>query len=250
LISTVQYFERLGSTNDVGKRLLQTMKPAHGALVVADAQDRGHGRMDRRWETPSGLALAFTLVLEPSWPVNEAHLLSVAASMAVVDALRAMDPSLALSIKWPNDIFLGPQKLAGILVENRILGDKVVGSIIGFGCNVNQNRSDFPESLQPIATSLRLTTGKEWDRMEVLTAILNTFHKRYLTLPKEGDALMSHLTELLVHHPGESLLVDLGYKVVQGAFREIARDGSLVLDSPGGQMTLSWGEILHLRGEK
>jgi BirA family biotin operon repressor/biotin-[acetyl-CoA-carboxylase] ligase len=156
-------FQRIGSTNDEARRLAQAAAP-EGLLVVAEAQTAGRGRAGRRWLTPAGSALAFSLVLRPAIPPAQATRLTMIAGLAVCEAIELVT-GLPVSLKWPNDIWLAGQKAGGILVETATTaGDDqpVEYAVVGIGLNVHEappaSAVDFP------ATALSLQAGQPVDR--------------------------------------------------------------------------------------
>jgi BirA family transcriptional regulator, biotin operon repressor / biotin---[acetyl-CoA-carboxylase] ligase len=139
-----------------------------GAIAVADSQTAGRGRLGRTWEAPPGTALLLSVLLKPpaDLPLPQ---LALVAGVAVADVLEHMT-GLAVQIKWPNDVMLRRQKVAGILAEVR--EDAVV---VGIGINVNQ----APEQLPERGGSLLTVTGQDWDRDEVLEQVLEVLGARY-----------------------------------------------------------------------
>jgi BirA family biotin operon repressor/biotin-[acetyl-CoA-carboxylase] ligase len=139
-----------------------------GAIAVTDFQTAGRGRLGRTWEAPTRTALLVSVLLKPpaDLPLPQ---LALVAGAAVADALEHLT-GLAVQIKWPNDVMLRRQKVAGVLAEAR---DGAV--VVGIGVNLNQT----PEQLPERAGSLRTTTGREWDRDEVLAAVLEALEHRY-----------------------------------------------------------------------
>jgi BirA family biotin operon repressor/biotin-[acetyl-CoA-carboxylase] ligase len=147
--------------------LVDTSLP-EGAIVVADHQTSGRGRLGRRWEAPPGTAILCSLLLKP--PASRgAPELALVAGVAVADAIERAT-GLAVQLKWPNDVMLRRAKIAGILAEMR--GGAV---ILGVGLNVNQKREEMPER----AGSLRSLTGREWNRDALLDELLDDLGARY-----------------------------------------------------------------------
>jgi BirA family biotin operon repressor/biotin-[acetyl-CoA-carboxylase] ligase len=147
--------------------LVDTALP-EGALVVADHQTAGRGRLGRAWEAPAGTALLSSILLKPS-PERHVPELSLVAGIALADTLERM-LGLSVQLKWPNDVMLRRHKVAGCLAEAR---DGAV--VLGIGLNVNQTREQLP----PKAGSLRTLTGREWDREELLSGLLEDLASRY-----------------------------------------------------------------------
>jgi BirA family biotin operon repressor/biotin-[acetyl-CoA-carboxylase] ligase len=147
--------------------LVDTSLP-EGAIVVADHQTSGRGRLGRRWEAPPGTAILCSLLLKPP-ASRSAPELALVAGVAVADAIERAT-GLAVQLKWPNDVMLRRAKIAGILAEMR--GGAV---ILGVGLNVNQKREEMPER----AGSLRSLTGREWNRDALLDELLDDLGARY-----------------------------------------------------------------------
>jgi BirA family biotin operon repressor/biotin-[acetyl-CoA-carboxylase] ligase len=153
-MNPVLRYVRVGSTQDVARDLARG-GAAHGTTVLAEVQEAGRGRLDRRWESGEGLDLAFSVVLRPGGRLREAPLLTLGAAAALADTFD-------VRVKWPNDVVDGDgRKLAGILAEAETAeGDRVAWVVLGVGLNVN--RTAFPGL--PNATSLALLAGGVLDR--------------------------------------------------------------------------------------
>ena len=164
------------STNRVAMEMAETGAP-HGTVVVADAQTAGRGRMGRRWESPAGKNLYVSLLLRPSIPTVDAPRLALVAGVALADAVEAVGVPAAL--KWPNDLYCGGRKAAGILAEMASDPDGVRHVVIGVGLNVNVEEDDFPPELRGTATSLRIRAGREFRRVDVLARLLDALGTRY-----------------------------------------------------------------------
>ena len=164
------------STNRVAMEMAEN-GAKHGTVVVADAQTDGRGRMGRRWVSPSGKNLYVSLLLRPSVPAVDAPRLALVAGVALADAVEAV--GVPVSLKWPNDLYCGGRKAAGILAEMASDTDGVRHVVIGVGLNVNMEESDFPQELRATATSLRILAGKAFRRVDVLARLLDAFGMRY-----------------------------------------------------------------------
>jgi BirA family biotin operon repressor/biotin-[acetyl-CoA-carboxylase] ligase len=164
------------STNRVAMEMAES-GARHGTVVVADAQTAGRGRMGRRWESPAGKNLYVSLLLRPPVPAVDATRLALVAGVALADAVEAVGVPAAL--KWPNDLYCGGRKAAGILAEMASDTDGVRHVVIGVGLNVNAEESDFPADLRGAATSLRICAGRAFRRADVLSRLLDAFGVRY-----------------------------------------------------------------------
>lgn len=141
----------------------------HGTVMVADAQTCGRGRLRRQWHSPAGLNLYFSVLLRPGWKARNAPPLSLAAGVALAEAVEPWTQGPP-ELKWPNDLLAEGRKLAGILVEAVLDRETVQHVVLGVGLNVNQRQ--FPTLLAESAASLSLTSGRQLHRGEVLVAVL------------------------------------------------------------------------------
>ncbi len=152
-------FESLPSTNSYAAFLLKNEVIPEGAIVSAEYQTTGRGQGSNIWESENGKNLLISIILYPSiiYPASQ-FLISMALSLGICDFLKRFIPDC--SIKWPNDIYVNDDKIAGILIENSIMGDKIESTIAGIGLNINQEKflSDAPNPV-----SLSLITGKKYD---------------------------------------------------------------------------------------
>jgi BirA family biotin operon repressor/biotin-[acetyl-CoA-carboxylase] ligase len=146
---------------------------SEGAVAVTEEQTEGRGRLGRRWLSPPGVSLLFSILLEPA--VESARLpeLSLVAGEAVAGAIEAV-AGVTPEVKLPNDILLDGQKAAGILAEAR--EGRVV---LGIGVNVNVGEDELPTGVDRPATSLLVETGRALDRAELLVEILERLEQRY-----------------------------------------------------------------------
>ncbi len=171
------------STNDVAWQEALAGAP-EGAVVLAEMQSAGRGRMGRSWLAPCGAGILASVVLRPTLDPNRSNLLTVMSAVAVAQALRDQ-MRLQARIRWPNDITIKGRKVAGILVESRSL--PTGGAfVLGIGLNVNMRQKDFPADLDQEATSLLMETGVVQDRAEILRWLLRSLERWYRDL-RYGD---------------------------------------------------------------
>jgi len=211
--------------------LVDTSLP-EGALVVADQQTAGRGRLGRSWEAPPGTALLCSLLLKPP-PERHPPELSLVAGVAVADALE-LTVGLAIQLKWPNDVMLRRRKVAGCLAEAH---DGAV--VLGIGVNVNQTRSELPDG----AGSLRTLTGQEWDREELLATLLRALELRYGAWLEGGlDAVYEGLS------PRDFLRGrHVSVNGTSGVAVKIDRQGRLEVDVDGRIVSVESGQVVYER---
>ena len=172
-------FDTLGSSND------EACKPQYveGDIILAERQTAGRGQRGHTWESALGENLTFSLLLEPLFlPPSEQFLISECVALGVCDAL--LHYGIEAQIKWTNDIYVGDEKLAGILIEHKLQGSALARTVAGIGLNVNQKA--FSDDL-PNPISMAQATGREFDREEVLQTVATSLMARYEQL-REGGA--------------------------------------------------------------
>jgi BirA family transcriptional regulator, biotin operon repressor / biotin---[acetyl-CoA-carboxylase] ligase len=164
-------YKHVGSTPST--QLLLKPEAPEGAVVVAEAQTAGRGRLGRRWFAPAGTSLLCSLQLRPASPTERLPELTGVAARACAEAIAGVT-GLEPELKFPNDVLVGGRKVAGILAEAR--EGRVV---LGIGINVNVPASELPEDVAHPATSLLAETGRELDRAELLAELLVRLEHRY-----------------------------------------------------------------------
>jgi len=174
----LHYTARTGSTNADAAQWAEQGAPDR-SVVIADEQTAGRGRLQRRWFTPPGSALAFSMILSARHlPVGlPLTYLTALGALAVNDAL-CEDYHLQAEIKWPNDVLLERRKVAGILAEAVWQGDRLSAVILGVGVNVSQDAVPVEVNLQFPATCVNAHLESPVDRPALLAAILDRLLKR------------------------------------------------------------------------
>ncbi|GMQ81841.1 MAG: biotin--[acetyl-CoA-carboxylase] ligase [Rhodothermia bacterium] len=192
---TTRWMARSSSTNTEARAWADSGAP-HGALVFADHQTAGKGRHNRTWSTAPGLNLTVSLVLRPELRPAQYGLITLAASLAVLQTIRSNCAAVSSRIKWPNDILVDGKKCCGMLLESAIGRDQTESFVIlGIGLNVNQ--TDFPDTLQNSATSIMLACGRPVDRSHILADLLGRLETILATLEKQPEAIASRYQEEL-----------------------------------------------------
>ena len=234
----VVFVDATGSTNADA-----AAAPVPGRVVVTDHQTAGRGRLDRGWETPAGVALTFSAVIDPELPAAHWPWLPLLAGVAVADAVRRAT-ALVPSLKWPNDVLVGDRKLAGILVE-RVAGPAGPVAVVGVGVNVHQTELPVPH-----ATSLALE-GATLDRADLLQAVLAGIAGELAGWRSSGGDPSGLRASYRAQCGtlGCDVRVELpGGGAVEGRAEDVDDQGRLVVrEAGGGTRALSAGDVVHLR---
>lgn len=235
-----RYFPQIDSTNGAAVDWARRQAP-HGALVVADHQTAGRGRMGRRWFSAPGASLLFSLVLRPSIAAEELPLVSLAAGVAVCRAVAR--EGLAARVKWPNDVTIAGRKVAGILAEAELASGRAGYVVLGVGVNVNIAPHDLPADLVDSATSLALEAGRPLDRVRLLAGFLEELWPLEAALEgRRPDPILGPY-RILCETLGRRVRIVTGGRILEGRAADIDRAGGLLLDS--GEVARS-GELVHL----
>ncbi|MGC1391202.1 MAG: biotin--[acetyl-CoA-carboxylase] ligase [Bacteroidales bacterium] len=178
--SNLLFFRNLPSTNAYTADLIKKNKIQEGTIIYTDYQSAGRGYSGNNWESEDGKNLLISIVLYPSFinPEDQFHI-SMAISLGICDFLLRFIPDC--SIKWPNDIYVNNDKIAGILIECSVLGNQIESTIAGIGLNVNQEK--FVSSA-PNPVSLSLLTGSFYNINDCLYKLVRDLDKRYKQLIK------------------------------------------------------------------
>ncbi|MDD9936980.1 MAG: biotin--[acetyl-CoA-carboxylase] ligase [Myxococcales bacterium] len=230
------------STND-DARADASDGAADGHVVLADGQRAGRGSSGRSWASPGGTDLYLSIVARPRLAFAQLPPLTLAVGLGVSDAVRAVLASDAgapdAEVKWPNDVWLGGLKCAGILVEAESSGQAVGPVVIGIGLNVNRER--WPEPLEGVATSLRRARGGEpLDRARVLSHVLQhveAWVDRFVE--HGGEPLASALQERLALRGREVTCGDQ-----RGRLVGVAPSGAVRVETGGRVQELISGRIV------
>ena len=230
-IRHIEYHDTLPSTNTTALELLGPLLDNTPALVLTSSQSAGRGRKGNLWWS-SGGALTF------SWVVDAAHLpvtierrpmVSLAAGLAVRDALLNLMPNCPFVLKWPNDVLIGDHKVCGILVEQHSVGQRQA-VIIGIGVNVNNSMRDAPSEIAQRATSLFDLEGHTFDLSTVLIAILQrlTYRINQLTTHPRLALAETNRHNVLT---GRIVTLQIGDSTITGLCVGVDDDGQLVLQT-------------------
>lgn len=173
------HYYRAGSTNTLALEAAAGGAP-EGAAFLAEQQTAGRGRGDHRWHSAQSTGIYCSVILRPHLPPSEVLVLTLAAGIAVQSAVQEIDSRVLPDLKWPNDLLITGRKFCGILTEMSAEATRVRYIVVGIGINVNQR--EFPDELAQTATSLRLSTGAEWSRVELCAALLKSLDREYKAL--------------------------------------------------------------------
>jgi BirA family biotin operon repressor/biotin-[acetyl-CoA-carboxylase] ligase len=225
------YYPVTGSTNDDAFKLGIAGAP-EGTVVVADAQTKGRGRLQRAWHSPAGSNIYTTIILRPKMDAARTPQISILAGVAVAEVLESYCPG-RVKVKWPNDILIDGKKVCGILSQAKAEVNKVDFIILGIGINVNINQ--FPDEISNIATSLAMETGKIISRQQLIISLYENMTKWYKQLLKDGFSQIKEKWLSLSQMIGQKVQVIFQEEVISGKAIDLDNDGSLILIAEDGK---------------
>jgi BirA family biotin operon repressor/biotin-[acetyl-CoA-carboxylase] ligase len=230
----IQVFDKTTSTNDVIEKLAHDGVP-EGAVVFAESQTHGRGRLGRKWHSPNRKGLWFSVLLRPDLRPQAATQLTVVSATALRRAIQSQT-GLAAAIKWPNDILIRGRKVAGILTELNAELERVKYLILGIGVDVSLNASDFPADLRSIATSLEEEAGRPVGRAELAAAILRELDQDYLRLAQGHFAAVAEEWAAHCDTLGKNVVIRVGERQIRGRAESLDETGALILRTEHGRL--------------
>ncbi|MBN2635607.1 MAG: biotin--[acetyl-CoA-carboxylase] ligase [Prolixibacteraceae bacterium] len=214
------------STNNYANRLILSEAAEDGTVVLAHYQTRGKGQLGNSWESEPDKNLLMSLIWFPKFlPATQQFLISKVVSLAITDVIQNYVEDC--TIKWPNDIYIGNKKLAGILIENSVKGSNLFTSIIGIGMNINQEQfiSDAPNPV-----SLKQVTGNSYEISVVLEEILKRLDFWYKKLMNKNlQEIDETYFSRLYRSKQWSLFSEPGKSPFEGRITGIGKFGQLQL---------------------
>lgn len=228
---TISEIGEINSTNKYAEKLISSGSISEGSVIYTHNQTAGIGQAGNTWESEPHKNLTASMILYPVF-LHPAHqfYLTMVVSLAVCDAVDFFLHDLTASIKWPNDIYCGHRKIAGILIKNQVMGNEISSAIAGLGLNINQTVFNTA----PNATSLRMLSGHEHDVMKVLSKWHTLVAKYYDILKTNRKALyLQYLSKLYLKDIQANYLIK--GEEVTATITGIGLHGQLVLTDSSGK---------------
>lgn len=225
------FLPEVESTNTYAMNLLRNVNTIEGTTIITDHQTKGKGQRGSLWHSNIAQNLTTSIILKPHFlSINASFYLSKISALAVHDVLTEIfaNRHYDIKIKWPNDILIDKQKIAGILIENNFSHTNIQSSVLGFGINVNQ--TDF-DNYNRQATSIKLLLNQDFEREELLQKLCKNIEKWYLKL-KEGKQAMidEQYFKNLYLMQQVAMFADAHEKRFMGKIKTITPKGHLVLE--------------------
>ncbi len=240
----VEWVSESGSTN---ADLLAAARrgPDTNRVLVADYQSAGRGRRGRTWDAAPESSLLFSVLTRPEIPVAVAHLVTTALALGALEACDSL-AGVRPGLKWPNDLVVEDRKLAGVLAESVVAGDRLEAVVVGMGLNVRTGAA--PSEVADTAVALEDLCGSAVDRRELLASVLTRF--AYWMNQIEAAAGQAELVDSARQESatlGRRVSVELSDgSVLEGLAEDLDGQGALILE---GGVRVVEGDVVHLRSD-
>lgn len=241
---SIHFLPSCHSTNTVASDLIRAQKAVNGLIVITNEQTAGRGQQGNTWLSAANLNLTFSAIFFPTtYFITDSFYLNIVSSLAVAKTLEQFLPyGKQVSVKWPNDIYIGNKKVCGILIENSLRGDKINSVVMGIGINVNQAVFDLPQ-----ATSMFQEAGAELNLQQLFTQLCENIEQYYLKLETGAKTELHalYLQKLLGLNQTRSFADAAGN--FSGIIRGITASGELQIEKESGQVyTYAFKEVAFL----
>ncbi len=238
-------FESVESTNKTAKELAEAGKQAP-FLVLTKKQTGGRGRRGRSWSSAEDGAVMMSYCLKPEIEPAKASVLTLAAGLAVSEAIDEVT-GLASQIKWPNDVIIAGKKICGILTEMSAEPDAVSHIVVGIGINVNVE--SFPDELKEKATSVFLEAKKRISRAELIAAVTRKFARCYEQfLIRQDMSALKEAYQVRLVNLDQVVQIERGGQSYRAVARGITDDGALLVEQKDGTMQEVLSGEVSVRG--
>lgn len=237
------YYDSITSSNTIAKQIAAE-GCEEGALVLADHQSSGKGRLGKQWSSPPQTGIWMSIILRPEIMPTQAPFITILAALAVAVSIEQVT-CIKPEIKWPNDIVVEKKKVCGILTEMSAEIERINYIIVGIGINVNMDKDDFPPELEAIATSIKMITGQAVNRNILIRTLLENFEYYYVKALANGQR-----SEIIAEYKKYSLTLDSRVRAIYqsaeivGQAIDITDEGELIIRDDDGQVhTIMSGEV-------
>lgn len=233
--------EVVDSTNIVAFRLALAGEE-EGTCIVAESQEKGKGRMGRKWCSPVGKNIYMSVIVRPPIHPSVVYPITFLSSLAVSDTVKELtgeDPVL----KWPNDVLMNGKKICGTLLELSTEADMVRFVVIGVGLNVNMEPDEIDEEILNKASSLAMETKKVYERASLCGMLLSALEKYYLLFRQKGEEEVCRIWEERAAIRGKYIEISQMGESHKGICEGVDKDGAILLGTDGKTRKIIAGDV-------
>lgn len=228
----IDYVETCDSTQRIAHEEAQ-QGAEEGTVIIAEEQTSGKGRLSRPWTSTAHQGIWMSVITRPALTLHQAPQMTLVAAVAVTRAIEEVT-GIQAQIKWPNDVLINGKKVTGILTELQADPDRIKAIIIGIGINVNQEKTDFPDALLPIATSLKMVLGESVNRAKLIAKTLQYLEQFTQLYEAHGFSPIKLLWEGYSNTVGKSIRAVMINETIEGTALGISEEGMLEVQLADG----------------
>jgi BirA family biotin operon repressor/biotin-[acetyl-CoA-carboxylase] ligase len=241
-IFPTRYLKEVDSTNSYALRNLDVLRDRE--VIIADIQTGGHGRFSRKWLSNVPDNLYMSIVLKPSGKTDTLTGLTLYMSTVICELLE--EYGVKSSLKWPNDVLVQGEKIAGILGETKYQKNTLKGYVLGTGINLNMTVEECAKIDQP-ATSLNLHTGKRVNRDDFTDRLLKGFFSSYRNYLSTGFSLVRDAYLQRCAIIGRKIIISTQDQQYSTTAKSLTADGEMIIEKDDGkEMIVRAGEIISI----
>ena len=229
------------STNIVAFKLALAGEE-EGACVIAESQNKGKGRLGRKWCSPVEKNIYLSVIVRPPIHPSVVYPITFLSSLAVYDTIEALT-GIKPTLKWPNDVLMNGKKVCGTLLELSTEADMVQFIVIGIGLNVNMDEDEIDEEIKGKASSLSMETKKVYERAAVCGMLLSNLEKYYLQFKQDGEEGICRIWEERAAIKGKHMEITQMGETNKGIAEGIDRDGAILLNIEGKTKKIIAGDV-------
>lgn len=233
--------DMIDSTNAFAFKQALAGEP-EGTCVVAESQEKGKGRLGRKWSSPAGKNIYLSVILRPPIHPSAVYPITFLSSLAVSETIGELTGIEAV-LKWPNDVLIQDRKISGTLLELSTEADMVRFVIIGIGFNVNMEPEDMDQEIKARATSLSMVTKKTYERPRVCGILMSNLERYYNLFREDGEQAICDIWEEKARIRGKRLEINQMGESYSGVAKGIDRDGAILLDIDGKIKKIIAGDV-------
>lgn len=239
--SKIVHRDVVDSTNNYAYKQALTGE-AEGTCVIAEVQEKGKGRLGRKWSSPEGKNVYLSVILRPSIHPSLIYPATFLSSLAVADTIQQLT-GLEATLKWPNDVLIGPKKISGTLIELSTEAEMVKFVIIGIGLNINMDVKDLDSEIRSKATSFLIETKKTWERSRVCGILLTNLELYYEVFKNDGPRAICDIWQERARIQGKYLEINQMGEIFKGIAKGIDKDGAILLEIDGITKKILAGDV-------
>jgi BirA family biotin operon repressor/biotin-[acetyl-CoA-carboxylase] ligase len=235
------HYEVVDSTNVVALKLALAGEE-EGTCIIAESQEKGKGRMGRKWCSPIGKNIYMSVIVRPPIHPSVVYPMTFLSSLAVSDTIKELtgeDPVL----KWPNDVLMNGKKICGTLLELSTEADMVRFVVIGVGLNINMEPDEIDEEILNKASSLAMETKKVYERASLCGMLLSALEKYYLLFRQKGEEEICRIWEERALIRGKYIEINQMGESYQGICEGVDKDGAILLSIDGKTKKIIAGDV-------